>query len=357
MVSYAQNGEDVVLARAFANVRQGFYVDVGAGHPVFDSVTKHFYELGWQGINVEPLAEEIELLAKDRPRDINLELALSDRPGTTSIFAGPPENRGSSTVDQALVESYRLRGQEFEERTAIVSTLQDVLDEHADRPIDFLKIDVEGHEEFVLRGVDLSVWHPRVIVVEATRPNSQVQSHEAWEPLLLSNGYEFQLFDGLNRFYVRDEDLEELGPVLSSPANVLDDYVPFPFKSEMDGLRSHAAALEASLAEAQPALEAAYAAREDAIRYTRSLEEHVRTKEAELHTTQDEVGHLGDEVARLERAAEAARRVAAQEALHRVVAERAQSDAARELANMHRTRTFRYTSAPRRLYGKFLRRR
>ncbi len=55
MVSYAQNGEDVVLARVFGDRRAGFYVDVGAGHPVVDSVTKHFYDLGWRGINVEPL--------------------------------------------------------------------------------------------------------------------------------------------------------------------------------------------------------------------------------------------------------------------------------------------------------------
>ena len=58
MVSYAQNGEDVVLDRAFAGIRDGFYVDAGASHPVMDSVTKHFYDLGWSGVNVEPLSRE-----------------------------------------------------------------------------------------------------------------------------------------------------------------------------------------------------------------------------------------------------------------------------------------------------------
>jgi uncharacterized membrane protein len=54
ILSYAQNGEDVVLSRAFADQEFGFYVDVGACHPVEDSVTLHFYERGWQGVNVEP---------------------------------------------------------------------------------------------------------------------------------------------------------------------------------------------------------------------------------------------------------------------------------------------------------------
>ena len=39
MISYAQNFEDVLLARAFRNRDRGFYIDVGAWHPVFDSVT------------------------------------------------------------------------------------------------------------------------------------------------------------------------------------------------------------------------------------------------------------------------------------------------------------------------------
>ena len=52
----------------FAGLRDGYSVDVGAGHPVVGSTTKHFYDLGWQGINVEPLVEEIELLTNDRPR-------------------------------------------------------------------------------------------------------------------------------------------------------------------------------------------------------------------------------------------------------------------------------------------------
>lgn len=62
MIWYAQNAEDVVLARVFTGLRDGYYVDVGTGHPVVGSTTKHFYDLGWQGINVEPLVEEIELL-------------------------------------------------------------------------------------------------------------------------------------------------------------------------------------------------------------------------------------------------------------------------------------------------------
>jgi hypothetical protein len=87
-----------------------------------------------------------------------------------------------------------------------------------------LKIDVEGHEKCVLLGADWSLLRPRVILVEAVRPVSHTQNHEEWEYLLLAEGYRFVLFDGLNRFYVREED-EEAASLLSCPANVLDDYI------------------------------------------------------------------------------------------------------------------------------------
>ena len=71
-ISYAQNFEDVMLWRAFQHVERGFYIDVGANDPTIDSVTKAFYEVGWHGINLEPLISHHADLVRDRPNDINL---------------------------------------------------------------------------------------------------------------------------------------------------------------------------------------------------------------------------------------------------------------------------------------------
>lgn len=70
MISYAQNAEDVVLRRVFADVGEGFYVDVGACVPVDDSVTFHFYERGWSGVNVEPDPRFAAELSAERTRDV-----------------------------------------------------------------------------------------------------------------------------------------------------------------------------------------------------------------------------------------------------------------------------------------------
>lgn len=75
-VSYAQNFEDVMLARALGAVKAGFYVDVGAQGPEEGSVTKHFYNQGWCGLNFEPSVHYHAQLEAARPRDVNLRCAV-----------------------------------------------------------------------------------------------------------------------------------------------------------------------------------------------------------------------------------------------------------------------------------------
>src|SRR6516165_3740173 len=75
ITSYAQALEDVVLSRALRHVEKGFWIDVGANHPLHHSMTKTFSECGWSGINIEPVSEWLTELVKDRPSDVNLNLA------------------------------------------------------------------------------------------------------------------------------------------------------------------------------------------------------------------------------------------------------------------------------------------
>jgi FkbM family methyltransferase len=283
VISYAQNGEDVVLARLFSGPA-GFYVDLGAGHPVVDSVTKHFHDLGWRGMNIEPLPEEHALLSQERPDDINVRAAVTDRTGRMTLFPGPAANRGASTLVAALAPSGA--GQEEPPAPIEVDTvrLADLLAEHDVTAIDFLKIDIEGFEAVVVPDIDWAQIRPRVVVIEATLPNTTSPSHDDWEPCLLAAGYRCVLFDGLNRFYARADD-REAADVLAAPANVFDDYQPWRWLSLLDAAEAHTSAAVAEVAELRAAAErsAEYAATlEDARRSQEQWTEAVRQELAEL---------------------------------------------------------------------------
>src|SRR5690606_2132198 len=76
-LSYAQEGEDLILERFFGNKKNGFYVDVGAHHPQRFSNTYNFYKKGWRGINIDAMPNSMLAFKKERPEDINLELGVS----------------------------------------------------------------------------------------------------------------------------------------------------------------------------------------------------------------------------------------------------------------------------------------
>ena len=219
-VSYAQNFEDVMLWRALKHVEGGFYVDVGAQHPVIDSVSKAFYEHGWRGMHIEPVPEFAELLRKDRPDETVLQVALSDVEGTLEINVLP--GTGLSTFIDAYAGRHRKQhGVEPVRVMVPMLTLAQVLRDNTGRQTHWLKIDVEGFEERVLKGWDSKAFRPWIIVIEATVPGLPELDHRKWDCILVAADYKFVYFDGLNRFYVAREH-SELESAFSSPPNVFD---------------------------------------------------------------------------------------------------------------------------------------
>jgi FkbM family methyltransferase len=221
MLSYAQHFEDVYLMRCFRERKDGFYIDVGAGHPVIDNVSFAFYLKGWHGITVEPNPSLAKLSRSVRPRDIGAETLVGSAPGEAKFFL-VDDFHGLSTMigenAKAAAENY---GKKSNELTLPVTTLAGLCKKHQPKAIDFLKIDVEGAEKDVLEGADWKTYRPRVVVIEATMPASPEPNWGGWEPFLLSQKYRFVFFDGLNRYYIAEEEAA-LAAHFDAPVNPFD---------------------------------------------------------------------------------------------------------------------------------------
>ena len=164
-------------------------------------------------------------LEQQRIGDINLNIALLDKPGTASLYT--IAGTGLSTFDSNYADQHQKLGLEILEQPVVIKTLEAICAEFTiGRTIDFLKIDTEGTELQVLRGGDWKRFRPRVVLLEATVPLSNQPSHKEWEPFLLQQGYFFVYFDGLNRFYIRNED-HSLRICFGTPPNVFDSFVPY----------------------------------------------------------------------------------------------------------------------------------
>jgi FkbM family methyltransferase len=256
MITYAQNFEDVMLRRVFAGRNNGFYIDVGAMDPVFDSVTNYFYEQGWSGINIEPNEWFYNKLLAERPRDINLNVAIGEREESRPLYIF--EQYGNSTFDESNRDRFAEKGYEATEKIVNITTLAAICNQYGDRPIDFLKIDCEGWEKAAIEGADWDRFHPTVVIVEATEPGTTVASWAEWQPILENARYEMAYFDGLNRFFLH-RDCEKLRCHFGSPPNIFDDFRTYAtvlaqqtshaLQHERDSLAARIAELEKKIQE------------------------------------------------------------------------------------------------------------
>ena len=213
-LSYAQNYEDLHLDRIFADQPTGFYIDIGAGHPVHSNVSFLFYLRGWRGITVEPNPWLAQLSEAVRPRDRRIDSLVGAAAGQ-AIYHLVEGFHGLSTTVEANAQAAQKEFQRPVKSFPVpVTTLRALAREHAPAEIDFLKIDVEGAEQAVLEGNDWARCRPKVIVAEAVAPITLEPSWDNWEPILIANGYRFAFSDGLNRYYT-DEDRPAIGAALA----------------------------------------------------------------------------------------------------------------------------------------------
>lgn len=302
LISYAQNFEDIMLWRALSHVDAGCYVDVGAQSPDVDSVSRLFYEHGWRGVHVEPTPRYAGELRERRPDEIVLQMAVGDGTGILRFFEIP--GTGLSTGDAEIAAEHQSSGFEVSDLRVPLVTLDTVLEQVGDRPVHWLKIDVEGAEKQVVDGwLDTAVL-PWVLVIESTRPMTTEQSHHDWEPAVLAKGYQFVYFDGLNRFYVSDQH-PELVPAFARPPNVFDDFslsssstLCAQVNLAYQELESRQQALDALHEEEKAELQRALESQREAEKadLQRALESH-QAEKADLQSAAD-AAHAGMEAAR-----------------------------------------------------------
>lgn len=203
MKSYAQDKEDLILADLLKDVKKGFYIDVGANSPDIYSVTKLFYEQGWNGINIEPLPDMFDELCLKRERDINLNIGIGNTEGEMTLHL---DGMGS-TLSNEVVTDNNLKNKPTMQIE--IDTLANVLNYYVPQEIHFIKIDVEGFERQVLEGMDWN-YRPWVFCMESTKPNTEIPCYEEWEYILLYEGYKLAYAHGINRYYVDFKNHPEL---------------------------------------------------------------------------------------------------------------------------------------------------
>lgn len=171
---YSQFGEDRLLDKLFQGKRRGVCVEVGANNGVDGSTTLHFEEIGWDCILVEPNPALCRAVRARRKAQL-FECAASSVSGTAilHVAVGAEQSHAVSALGDERTSAQILKEHGFQTEPVEVALrrLDDILDEaEPAAAVDFISIDVEGHELELLRGFSLDRWRPTVLIVEDNSP-------------------------------------------------------------------------------------------------------------------------------------------------------------------------------------------
>jgi len=192
-LSFSQFGEDLLLEHLLPP--KGFYVDVGAYHPVTFSNTWLFSRNGWSGIVVEPNPPMAYLHRLRRPRDTVIQTAVGSAP-REAFYQSVPEANNNRILGA---------GEKPDQGASLlrvpVSTLAQIFHDHlpVSQDVDLLCVDCEGMDLEVLKGNDWGRVKPRVLCVEG-----KDDAEEADITRFLSTlGYRLRARAGYSLIYVR----------------------------------------------------------------------------------------------------------------------------------------------------------
>jgi FkbM family methyltransferase len=210
-LTYSQEGEDRVLFRLLEEKGIGFYVDIGAHHPVRFSNTFLFYLMGWKGINIDAMPGSMDAFHTLRPRDINLELPISSKEQLLKYYSFNEPALNTFSEEEAKKQdgkgSYKII-QTFEMET---HPLVDVLDKYleANQKIDVMSIDVEGLDFDVLKSNNWEKYMPEIILIESLRVSlERIHENEIFI-FLKDRGYTI-IAKTVNTLFFKREEISKL---------------------------------------------------------------------------------------------------------------------------------------------------
>ena len=204
-IHLAEFGEDIFVRRFFKKFEKGFYVDVGAYHPIKGSLTYDLYKKEWSGMNIDLSQISIDLFKLSRSKDINLKAAITDYDGKTFFYENSPINQQNSLVENSDAKKIEID----------CYKLNTVLQKYEIKKIDYLNIDVEGNEFKVISTFDFNKFNPILVSIEFNDYDFDNLINSKTHNLIIKNGYKFVAKFGVTCFYTKADNVKKISDLMS----------------------------------------------------------------------------------------------------------------------------------------------
>lgn len=156
---------------------KGIMVEVGAGPPVFYSMSKHFRDCGWRCICIEPNPKFINQHQKAGNEIYQYACSNFEVETTFKIVSDGWEEENNGISYSAIDIKYEMPNFPIEVINVNVIKLNTLLENLNIKKIDFLSIDVEGWEMEVMQGFSVEKFNPKVILLENYRHDNNYTTY------------------------------------------------------------------------------------------------------------------------------------------------------------------------------------
>ena len=191
----SQFDEEKKILQLFEKEYKGRYVDLGCFHPVRSNNTLQFYKKGWKGLNIDLNQLTIDLFNFARPADTNICAAISNKKVKKKLyFLGDLDSKNTLDLNHKnwLGKHFNINKKDFKIKIVKTKTLNEILNKNKLYNIDFLNIDIEGHEFEVLKSINFKKFNIKVICVELINFNKFSRNKKnQLVSLLKKNKYKF----------------------------------------------------------------------------------------------------------------------------------------------------------------------
>ena len=162
--------EDLIILDNLKNIKHGFYVDAGCYHPLHLSNTYLLHKRGWEGINIDVSEYSIDLFNYLRPKDHNVNAAVTNFNGNIKFYYQKKISQLTSVKKE--VATKRMQGKINEKKIKALK-LDTILEnsKFKNKRIDFLNIDIEGGDFDSLTSLNFNIYTPRLICIEIDEEN------------------------------------------------------------------------------------------------------------------------------------------------------------------------------------------
>jgi FkbM family methyltransferase len=190
-VLYSQENQDFIVYNNFFKEKKGVFCDIGGNHPLNINNTRYFQDIGWDGYVFEPLPQMKHLWQEYRPDAKLFPFALSDTEG--EVVFSIVENETGWEDMLSFIKETRDAEYKYETTDIVVQTriFRDVCKEEGIAHIDYMSIDVEGHELNVLKGIDFDEVKINVLTIENNSEPNRVNGDDRIRRIMLENNYIF----------------------------------------------------------------------------------------------------------------------------------------------------------------------